>query len=64
MMDYRHCAYNIGTGEIINTERGNQLKRAVADTNRYDRHFGNVPCSWHFSHDYGKKWETDGLPSH
>ena len=62
MMDYRHSASNIRTGEIINCASGNQLKRAVALTQKADRELYGVRGQWRFSHDYAKKWETNGLP--
>lgn len=63
-MTYRHCAYNIKTGEIINAPTGNGLKRAVATTNRIDRKvFGHNNNAWRFSHDFGKSWEVNGLPT-
>jgi hypothetical protein len=62
MMDYRHCAYNIHTGEIISSNCGNYLKREVARTKRFDKEHYNEPGAWRFSHDYGKKWEANGLP--
>lgn len=63
-MTYRHCAYNIKTGEIINAPTSNGLKRAVATTNRIDRKFfPGQPNTWRFSHDFGKRWEANGLPT-
>lgn len=57
MFEYRHAAYNLLTGEIINCPCGNQLKRAVACRVAYDG-FGQ----WRFCHDFGRKWLTGGLP--
>lgn len=63
-MTYRHCAYNIITGEIINAPTGNGLKRAVATTKRIDRKFfPNDASTWRFCHDFGKGWEVNGLPT-
>lgn len=63
MLTYRHSAYNVNTGEIINAPGGNQLKRAVALTNQLDRKiFGVTGNQWRFSHDFGKSWEKNGLP--
>ena len=61
-MDYRHSAYNLATGQIINCLYGNQLKKAVALTQRVDRELYGIEGQWRFSHDFGKKWETNGLP--
>lgn len=63
MMDYRHSAYNIRTGEIINAPSGNTLKRVVARTQHIDKYMFGVCGQWRFSHDYGKKWEVYGLPT-
>lgn len=62
MMNYRHMAYNLTTGEIINCARGNQLKRAVALTKAFDKKYYNLPGQWRFCHDYGRKWEAAGWP--
>lgn len=62
MMDYRHCAYSITTGQIINCGSGNQLKRAVALTSKVDKELYGTSNQWRFSHDFGKKWEKKGLP--
>lgn len=63
MFEFRHLAYNVGTGEIINCASGNTLKRKAKATNKHDtRLFGKVPCTWRFCHDYGKKWDKEGLP--
>jgi hypothetical protein len=61
-MDYRHSAYNLVTGQIINCPCGNQLKKAVALTQRVDKELYGVSGQWRFSHDFGKKWEINGLP--
>jgi hypothetical protein len=62
MFEYRHAAYNVTTGQIINCTCGNQLKRAVADNNRVDRELYGTSGQWRFSHDFGRKWAADGLP--
>lgn len=62
MMYYRHSAYNVTTGEIINCEKGNQLKRAVAFTKQLDKEICGMSGQWRFSHDFGKKWEMTGFP--
>ena len=62
MLDYRHSAYNVNTGEIINCTGGQQLKRAVAETQKVDRELYGVRGQWRFSHDYGQKWDKQGLP--
>lgn len=62
MMEYRHSAYNLTTGEILNAPSGNLLKRDVAWSNRYDREVYGIKGQWRWSHDYGKSWLTNGLP--
>ena len=62
MMTYRHSAYNVITGQIINTERGNYLKKVVAMEKKADRELYGTSGQWRFSHDYGKNWLTNGLP--
>jgi hypothetical protein len=63
-MTYRHCAYNLSTGEILNAPSGNVLKRAVSLTNRIDRKFyGHSGNQWRFSHDFGKSWIKNGFPT-
>ena len=61
-MDYRHTAYNVVSGQIINSEKGNSLKRAVAYTRKVDKELYGTSGQWRFSHDYGKNWLTNGLP--
>lgn len=62
-MTYRHLAYNIKTGEIINAPTGAVLKRAVAITNHIDRKHGFIGLGqWRFCHDSGNSWEKNGLP--
>ena len=41
---YRHAALNLLTGEVISCARGNQLKRSVALSNRYEQ------GKWVFTH--------------
>lgn len=55
--EYRHLAYNLRTGEIINCTHGNQLKRAVTY-----RAADETKGPWRFCHDFGKKWEK-GFPT-
>ena len=62
MINYKHLAYNVRTGEIINAERNNSLKRSVARTQRMDKTLCGVIGQWRFCHDFGKKWEINGLP--
>ena len=62
MTHYKHFAYNIKTGEIINTKRSNSLKRSVALTQKIDKKVYGVIGQWRFSHDFGKKWEINGFP--
>lgn len=63
MMNYRHCAYNIHTGEIINCEKSNGLKRQVAYTGKVNKYYyGANKGGWRWSHDFGKKWEREGFP--
>ncbi len=63
MLEFRHFAYNVGTGEIIGCKTGNALKREVKATNKRDTSlFGRVPRTWRFCHDGGKRWDKEGLP--
>lgn len=62
MFEYRHSAVNLTTGEIINAERGNYLKREVARAERLNRELYNTKGQWRWSHDFGKKWDTNGIP--
>ena len=62
MMDYRHTAYNIKTGELMNAANGNYLKREVARAERFNREVYGVKGQWRWSHDFGHKWESEGLP--
>lgn len=61
-MDYRHTAYNVVSGQIINSMSGNQLKRAVAYTRKVDKELYGTSGQWRFSHDYGKSWDEKGFP--
>lgn len=64
MMNYRHSAYNIYAGEIINCEKSNGLKRQVAYTGKVNKYYyGANKGGWRWSHDFGKKWEREGLPT-
>ena len=64
MMNYRHSAYNIYTGEIINCEKPNHLKRQVAYTGKFNKdHYNINKGGWRWSHDFGKKWEREGVPT-
>lgn len=47
---YKHMALNLATGEIICTERGCQLKRAVRMVNRVNARYGCFG-KWVFAHD-------------
>lgn len=62
MFEYRHTAYNLATGEIVNANHGNYLKREVARTERINRELYNVHGQWRWCHDFGKKWDMQGLP--
>ena len=62
MFTYRHAAYNINSGEIINCDCGQYLKREVARTQKIDKEIYGVHGQWRFSHDYGQKWKQQGLP--
>lgn len=62
MFEYRHSAINLVTGEIINANQGNYLKREVARAERFNREVYNTKGQWRWCHDFGKKWETDGFP--
>lgn len=63
MFDYRHSAINIRTGEILNCSNGNHLKRQVAYTQKFDKENYGVRGQWRFSHDYGKSWDKNGVPT-
>ena len=60
---YRHCAYDIVTGEILSCERGKQLKRAVALTKKTNKELFDYNGKWRFCHDFGKRWNKEGLPT-
>ena len=62
MTNYKHFAYNLKTGEIINCQSGNSLKHRVALTQRMDKITYGVIGQWRFCHDFGKKWEINGFP--
>lgn len=62
MLEYRHVAYNLSTGEIMNCNRGNYLKREVARTERINREIYKVHGQWRWCHDFGKRWDKEGLP--
>lgn len=62
MINYKHLACNIKTGEIINTKSSNSLKHSVALTQRIDKKVYGVIGQWRFSHDFGKEWEINGFP--
>lgn len=63
MCGYRHCAINIKTGTIISCPSGNQLKRVLATDRRLNRkHHIIGENTWRFCHDFGRKWEENGLP--
>ena len=62
MLEYRHVAYNLSTGEIMNCNRGNYLKREVARTERVNRELYSVRGQWRWCHDFGKRWDKQGLP--
>ena len=61
-MDCRHSAYDLVTGQIINCPGANQLKKAVALTQRVDKELYGVTGQWRFSHDFGRRWRIEGLP--
>ena len=62
MFEYRHLAYNLTTGQIINCQKGNYLKKMVAYTKKVDKEIYDLPGQWRFCHDYGRKWENNGYP--
>lgn len=47
---YNHIAYNIVTGEVITTTRGNHLKRLVARNQAWDIAHGYGKGKWMFAH--------------
>ena len=63
MLEYRHVAFNLATGEIMSCNHGNRLKREVARTERVNRELYNVRGQWRWCHDFGKKWDKEGLPT-
>lgn len=60
--EYRHMAMNLSTGEILQTKRGCQLKRAVRRTNRFWGGYNGYSKKWVFTHDgdAGKLLEKAG----
>ena len=52
----RHVAMNITTGEVMETRRGNQLKRGVAHVERSNRKYYDAKGKWIFAHG------TDPIP--
>lgn len=59
----KHCAYDIITREILYCDRGNQLKRSVALTQRVNKEMFRAVGQWRFCHDFGKKWSKEGVPT-
>jgi hypothetical protein len=47
---FLHIAYNLNTGEVIMTQRGNQLKRLVARNERWNIINGYGTGNWRFVH--------------
>jgi hypothetical protein len=47
---YSHIAYNLITGEVIMTTRGNHLKRLVARNERWNVANGYGTGNWRFIH--------------
>lgn len=62
MFEFRHAAYNLTTGEIINAERANHLKRMVACAEKFNREYYHEPGKWRWCHDFGKKWYSGNYP--
>lgn len=65
MKIYQHTAYNLATGEILQSPTGNSLKRAIKLTNRRNQLFApgeRFRNTWRFCHDGGKSWTANGLP--
>lgn len=48
---YKHMAMNLVTREILCTERGCHLKRAVRTANQVNRKYGLYSSKWVFAHD-------------
>lgn len=48
---YKHMALNLVTGEILCTERGHSLKRAIRTANRVNHKYGCYSNRWVFVHD-------------
>lgn len=63
MMEYRHTAYNLTTGEILNANSGSHLTRCVAINERFNREYFGTKGEWRWCHDFGRKWEKEGLPT-
>ena len=63
MLGYRHAAYNLTTGVFLIANSGNQLKKEVVRANRFAIKIWGAKGQWRWSHDFGKDWYTNGLPS-
>lgn len=46
----KHIAYNIITGEVLMTARGNRLKRWIARNQAWDIAHGYGKGKWRFAH--------------
>ena len=46
----KHIAMNITTGEVMETNSGNHLKRCVAIAEHYNRKYWNAKGKWIFAH--------------
>lgn len=62
MMNERHQAYNVATGEIITADRAKIVQSAVKWASYYDGKYYGVQSDWRFCHDGGKQWNEQGLP--
>ena len=46
----KHSAYNLITGEVIECNSGNALKKHVATITRFNKRYYNSPNKWVFAH--------------
>jgi hypothetical protein len=62
MMNERHQAYNVATGEIITAPRAKMVKEATKLASHLDGKYYGCKSEWRFCHDGGKRWREHGVP--
>ena len=62
MFKYRHAAYNLSTGEIVYCANWCHLVRKVARAEKANRKLYAIRGHWRWCHDFGKRWDKEGLP--